>query len=274
MTKSNRKVMNMAEKNTQKSTTNNSGPGILNAIKNIFTEKTPRRTARAAGVVYLSLIAFGIIAQVIRAGFLVGADGAETIANIQANEWLFRIGFVSDLLMIMAFIMLPLVYYKLLSSVNKKAAALMVIFVLVSIPMMFVTMLFYLATLILATGPDYLTMLGADQLQALVMLFYDLYIAGVMINTIFHGLYLFPLGYLVYKSDYFPKVLGVLLMIACFGFLMQTIQYFLLPGYEVILYPSYLVTMIGEFAFCGYLLFRGVRKDSAEQKPVVEAASC
>ena len=120
-------------------------------------------------------------------------------------------------------------------------------------------MLIHFAPLLLLSGADYLTVFGADQLHALVMFFFDLYTAGVMIATIFHGLWLLPLGYLVYKSGYFPRILGVLLMIACFGFLIDSLRYFVFPEYEVITYPGIVFEIIGEFGFCGWLLLKGAK---------------
>jgi len=244
-------------------------------VKNTFTGKTPKSAARVAGVLYLGLIVFGVAAQAIRDGVIIRpGDGAATVSNILENESLFRIGFVLDLLMILAFAFLSLAYLRLFKDVNKNAATMVVVLVLVCIPMMFVTMLFYLSTMMLSTNPHYLTVFGAEGLQALVMFFFDLYTAGVMINTIFHGLYLFPLGYLVYKSNYFPKVLGTLLIVAAPCFLMQTVQYFVFPGIEAIILPIGAMTMIAEFAFCGFLLIKGVREGPVEKKPIVGAAGC
>jgi hypothetical protein len=215
------------------------------------------KSARVAGLLYLLVIVFGITAELVRQSLIVPGDAATTINNIMASESLFRLGFVSDLIMIACFLLLPLALYVLLKPVNKNLALLMVIFVLVSVPIMFINMLFHFAPLLLLSGADYLTVFGADQLHALVMFFLELYTSGVMIATIFHGLWLLPLGYLVFKSGYFPKILGVLLMIACFGFLIESLQYFLLPDYKEITYPGIVIAIIGEFGFCGWLLLKG-----------------
>ena len=141
----------------------------------------------------------------------------------------------------------------------------MVILVLASVPIMFVNMMFHFSALILLGGADYLAVLAADQLQALVMFFLDLYTAGVWIATIFHGLWLLPLGYLVYKSDYFPRILGVFLMIACFGFVIESFTFFLLPSdYEAITYPGIVFEILGEFGFCGWLLVKGANIPSTD----------
>ena len=229
---------------------------MLNRIADLSQQKS----ARVAGLLYLLLIVFGITAELIRQSFIVPGDAATTVNNIMVSESLFRIGFMSDLIMIMCFLLLPLALYVLLKPVNKNLASLMVIFVLVSVPMMIINMLIYFSALLLLSGADYLTVFGVDQLHASVLFFLDFYTVGVMIATIFHGLWLLPLGYLVYKSGYFPRILGVFLMIACFGFLIESFAFFLLPpNYEVITYPGIVFEIIGEFGFCGWLLLKGAK---------------
>lgn len=210
-------------------------------------------------MLYLAVIVFGVTAELVRQSLIVPGDATTTVNNIMASESLFRLAFVIDLIMIACFLLLPLALYVLLKPVNKNLALLMVIFVLVSVPIMFINMLIHFAPLLLLSGADYLTVLGADQLHALVMFFFELYTAGVMIATIFHGLWLLPLGFLVYKSGYFPRILGVLLMIACFGFLIDSLRYFVFPEYEVITYPGIVFEIIGEFGFCGWLLLKGAK---------------
>jgi len=135
----------------------------------------------------------------------------------------------------------------------------MVIFVLVGASIGFINMLNHFAPLPLLSGADYLTVFEAGQLHAQVMLSLNWFEAGYSIAGIFHGLWLFPLGYLVYKSGYFPRIFGVLLMIACFGFLIQALTFLLAPSYEVITYPGIVVMIIAEFGFCGWLLAKGAK---------------
>ena len=229
-------------------------------MTNCIVDMSQRRAARVAGILYLLLIVFGVFAQMFaRSSLIVWGDATATANNIMASGSLLRIAFLSDILMITCFLLLPLALYQLLKPVNKNIASLMVIFVFVSIPVMLINMLYYSAPLLLLSGASYLTVFAADQLNALAMLHLDLYTSGVMIATIFHGIWLFPLGYLVYKSGYFPRILGVFLMLACFGFLIESIQYFLLPGYEVITYPAMVFEILGEFVFCGWLLVKGAK---------------
>ena len=223
-----------------------------------------RKAARVAGVLYLLLIVFGVFAElVVRSKLIVAGDAATTASNILASEGLFRIGFASDMLMILSFLLLPLAFYVLFKPVGKRLASLVVILVSVSVPLMLVNMLLYVAPLVLLSGADYLSVFSAEQLNALAMSTFDLYTSGVMIATLFHGLWLLPLGYLVYKSGYFPKVFGILLMLACLGFVIQTVQFFLLPNLEVITYPGMVLEILGEFGFCGWLLIKGAKVSAA-----------
>jgi len=151
------------------------------------------------------------------------------------------------------------VLYMLLKPVNKNIALLFVLFTLGSVSVQFINALNQFATLLLLSGAGYLTIFGADQLNALAMLFLNLHKYGYTIAQIFFGLWLLPLGYLIFKSGYFPRILGILVMIACFGHLLEFFQVFLFPGYEVIAYPGLVAAMIGEFSFMFWLLIKGAK---------------
>jgi len=214
-----------------------------------IADLSQRKAARIAGVLYLLLIVFGVFAElVVRSRIIAPGDAATTASNILASEGLFRIGFASDILMILSFLLLPLAFYVLFKPVGKRLASLVVILVSVSVPLMLVNMLLYVTPLVILSGADYLAVFSADQLNASAMSAFDLYTSGVMIATLFHGLWLLPLGFLVYKSGYFPRVFGVLLMLACLGFVTETVQFFLLPS----------------FGFCGWLLFKGAKIQSTQ----------
>jgi hypothetical protein len=128
------------------------------------------------------------------------------------------------------------------------------------------TELTHFAALQLLSGADYLTVFTTEQLQALALLFLDLHAYGLLIAGIFWGLWLFPLGYLVFKSGILPRILGVLLIIGCFGYLIDSFGSFLLPGYNL---GIGLFTGLAEILFVLWLLIKGVnveqwRKRAAE----------
>jgi hypothetical protein len=233
-----------------------------------MTTKEINKTARIAGVLYLLVAVLGIINGMFGpSNLIVPGDAATTVNNIRASESLFRLGVVNDLIAQTVGILLVLVLYKLLKPVNKNLALLMVIFALVSIPIVMLNMLSQFAALLLLSGADYLTAFAADQLQALVMLFLDLHEHGFFIAHIFWGLWLFPMGYLVFKSGYIPRILGVLLIIAGFGYLIDFVTFFFFPSFG----PIKMFTFIGELLFPLWLLIKGVN-DAQWEKRALESA--
>ena len=119
-------------------------------------------------------------------------------------------------------------------------------------------MLNLFAVVLLLSGADYLKVFQVDQLQALAMLFLNLYTNGFMIAQIFYGTWLLPLGYLVFKSGFLPRILGILLIIDFLGVLIWFLQFFLFPGYEVITYPGLAVSFIAEVSLTLWLLIKAI----------------
>ncbi len=221
---------------------------------------TNKKTARVAGILWLLMFLFGPIAQIIRSKIFITGDMGATAHNIVTNEFLFRVGFVSDLIMMVLFLLLPLVLYKLLSTVNKNLSSLMIIFVLVSVPINMLNLLNEFTSLQLLNGAEYLRGIGADQLVAQAMLSYNLYLHGYEIANVFFALWLVPLGLLVIKSGFIPKVLGILLVVGGCGLFLEVFIYFLLPGYEIINTILLIPQTIAEFAFLLWILIRGINE--------------
>jgi len=226
----------------------------------------PNKTARIAGFLYLLAIVFTMIGVAAK-NIIVPGDAATTANNIMANEFQFRLGFMSELIAYSVYIFLVLALYKLLKPVNKNHAVHMVIIILVSVPIAMLNMLNQFAALLLLNGGDYLTAFTADQLKAGVMFFLDLLDHGVYIAFIFWGLWLFPMGYLVFKSGFIPKILGILLMIACFGYLIDFVTLFLFPNFVEIRF----FTFIGEPLFALWLLIKGVNVEQWEKRALESA---
>ena len=185
-------------------------------------------------------------------------DATATANNLMANELLFRLGFVSDIIMIVCFLLLPLALYVLLEPVNKIFASLMVILVLVCVPILMLNLLNYFAALHVLSA-DYMTVFSTEQLNAQALLYLDLFTQGYLIAGIFTSLWLLPLGYLVFKSSYFPRIFGVLLIIGPSVFLIDHFTVFLvLSFYDNIMHTVLtLPATIAEFAICGWLLVKG-----------------
>ena len=171
----------------------------------------PQRTARTAGLLYLLLEPLGILGILyVPETLFVPGDIAATAANIKADETLFRLSIVGAILVQVVNLFVVLYLYKLLRPVNQNMALFMVIFILLAVPIALLNELNNGAVLFILSQPEpSLTLLG---------LFLDLHEFGIQIAGVFWGLWLFPMGYLVFKSNYLPKVIGLLLMIGCFGY--------------------------------------------------------
>lgn len=215
------------------------------------------KRARIAGALYLTYIVATIFANAVRSNLIVSGDAITTANHILASTGLFRIGFVSDILAGVLFLLSAWALYVLLKPVDKNIALLFVLLNTAGVAIQCLNMLNLFAAVVLLSGAEYLKVFQVDQLQALAMLFIELHKNGFMIAQFFFGAWLFPLGYLVYKSGYLPKLLGIILMIECFAWLIYPFQFFLLPSFGAIAYVSFAIGFIGEFSLALWLLIRG-----------------
>jgi hypothetical protein len=152
----------------------------------------------------------------------------------------------------------------LLKPVNKNLALLFLLLNLGGVAVHCVSDLFLIASQVILSGAEYLKAFQADQLQALAMLSLNIYKNGFSgIAQIFFSAWLFPLGYLVFKSGYLPRILGIILLVECFGWLLFPIKFFFFPGNEVLTTLSSAIGFIGEFSLMLWLLIMGAK----DQKP-------
>ena len=226
-------------------------------------EMNPNKTARLAGVLYIPPWFLSLLAIFLRQSLLVPGDAAATASNIVASKSVFTLSIMMDLIVQVVFIFLVLVLYRLLRPVNKNQAVLMVILFLVSVPIAMLNVLNQFAALLLSSGAGYLTALPAEQLHALVPFFLELNEYGIYIAYIFWGLWLFPLGYLVFKSGFLPKILGIYLMISCFGYLLDFVTFFFYPDFGM---SINMFTGWAELFLCLWLLIRGVNVAQWEKR--------
>ena len=217
------------------------------------------KTARMAGLLYLLYMVTTIAADVFgRSKLIVFGDAAATARNIMASEWQFRSGITGDLVSAVFFLLAAWALYVLLKPVNKDLALSFVLLNLGGVAVYSVNLLNQFAAVLLLSGADYLKVFQAGQLQALAMFFLTLHHNGYWIAQIFFGAWLFPLGYLVFKSGFLPKILGIVMMIHCVGWLMTFLQFFLFPGFEGITYVTYPLGFISELGLTLWLLIKGV----------------
>ncbi|MGV0810941.1 DUF4386 domain-containing protein [Mycolicibacterium boenickei] len=221
------------------------------------SQVTPRTLARIAGLLYLTVAVLTIFAGLVNTRIVESGNAAATAANIGTSAALFRVGFVSELVGAMAFLATSMALYLLFQPVNQLVAAAMVTFVAVSVAIQTLSLLNQNAALLIATGQY---AFGSTESEALTMLFADLQHNGYLIAQTYFGLWLLPLGYLVVKSGYLPKVLGILLVLGCFGHLVDVFARFLAPDFGVVISPFALtVAAVAELSFIGWLLVKGVQ---------------
>jgi len=234
--------------------------------------KTPTTTARMAGVLYLILIITGIFGiMYVPSQIIVSGDTSATANNILASPLFYKAGIVSALACQTTFLLLVLVLYKLLKHVNPLHARAMVLFVGVAVPIAFINSLNEFAPLILLNDLNYVKAFSTEQVHAQIVVFRKFYNHGILVAQVFWGLWLFPLGYLAFKSGMFPKVLGVLLMMACFSYLIDFAVKNFLPDYMEITYPGNVISMVAEFGFTIYLLIKGVKTGSPDYRVSVSS---
>ena len=228
-------------------------------MTNHITDLSQRKAVTILRILYPIWMIVGIFSIIyVPTTLIVTEDAATTAGNILANESLFSMGIAGSLITQLILIVVVLVLYKLFKPVDENHASLMVIFALVGVPIAMLNTLNRIAALLLLSGADYLKVFGADQLQALMMFFLNLNEHGVIIASFFWGLWLFPLGYLIYKSGYFPKIFGVLMTVAGFGYLIGSFTSILLSNYEAIATVLELMT-VGETLFIVWLVLKGAK---------------
>ncbi len=235
-------------------------------MTNRIADISQRQAAIVVGVAVIIMFIFAVIPYfLIRPSLIVPGDAATTANNIMASEGLFRISIASELIMFLSELVLALALYVLLKPVNKSLALLAAWFRVVHVAILGSNLLNLYVVLQLLSGADYLTVFEPDQLHALVLLFLNAYSYGFNIQ-VFSGLHLFVSGYLVFKSGYFPRILGILLVVAGLNYIIDTFAFVLLPNYVYPVVFLALPVVIAENAFFMWLLWKGVRNEIPEMK--------
>jgi hypothetical protein len=221
---------------------------------------TTRKQARVAGVLYLLIAITAPIGLMYVPGRLfVAGDATATANHVRAAEWLLRTGIGSELFHQIVGIFLALALYRLFKPVSERYAAMMVILTLLPIPIMLLNVLNEIAPLVLVSGADFLSSFDRRQLDALAFLFLRLHNQGIIVASIFWGLWLFPFGILVIRSGFIPRVLGILLMIAGSGYLISACTSLLLPRYGPLVGQVALTLELGELPIVFWLVIWGAR---------------
>jgi hypothetical protein len=228
--------------------------------------KSIKQQARAAGFLYLLLALTAPLGLLVVPGkLIVKGNATATADNIRASEWLLRAGIASELTHQVIVIFLVLALYRLFKPVDEMLAKQVVILgALVSVPIVFVNVLNDIAALVLVSGSDFLSVFQKPQLDALAYLFLRLHSQGIIVASIFWGLWLFPFGMLVIRSGFIPRVFGFLLMIAGAAYLASAFATLVLPRYAPVVSRIALPLEVAELPIIFWLLIWGARKRLCE----------
>lgn len=219
-----------------------------------------QRTARIAGLLYLLVVLTGPFVLLYVPGKLfVPGNATETVSNILAHEPLFRAHIVVGLVAELCFIAVVLVLYQLLKGVGLELATLMVVLVLVDAPLAFLSVANEVATLSFARGAEFLAVFDKPQRDALATLLINIDSQGVLVSDMFWGLWLLPLGLLVYRSGFLPRFLGIWLFINGLAYLTISATGLVFPQHLKMVSMIATPILFGEVALMLWLLIVGVR---------------
>lgn len=226
---------------------------------------------RWAGLVYLVVVVTGFFSLGYVPGKITAPGNPPAVLDhIVAHEALFRAGIAAFMVEQVAFLVLPLLLFRLFAATHRGVAAAMVALAAVSVPIALVGTAHRLDALLLLTDADFAGALPADTARAMAWLSLKTYGRDIFVASLFWGLWLLPFGYLVVKSGFLPRVLGVLLMLGGVGYVLDVFCDLLLPGYAAMPFSNYvtLPASLGEIGSCLWLLAIGARVCGGYHPPI------
>ena len=233
----------------------------------------PRAYTKIVGVLYLVIFILGPFAFFLgRTSVVVPGDPAATVGNLMVSESMFRLGMVAETVIVLIEIVVSAILYVLLRPVSRPLSLASALARFAQSILQAVNLFTAVPALLLLGGAGYLAAFEADQLNALVLLFMDVNAFVIIIWGLLFGFHLLLLGYLVYKSGFWPKILGILLLIASLGYLTQSYGHILAPQSDDLLATIVVVLSIpGELAFTLWLLIKGVNVEQWEKRALESA---
>ncbi len=236
-------------------------------MANRTIETSPQVYARIAGILYLVIIIAGTIGQIfIRGKLIVPGDAASTAGNLMASQSLWRVGIAGDMLMHILDVPVMLALYLLLKPVNKNLARSAILFNLIQTAVLVINKFTLLMPLFLLGNAEYLKTFGPEQLQALAYIPLRLHDYGFGIGLIFFGCVCLINGYLIFKSVFLPKVIGVLMALAGMSYLVNSATLILAPAYAEMVMPVLALALLGELSLSLWLLIKGVNTQKWMEK--------
>src|SRR5712691_5838103 len=229
---------------------------------------SPQLYARIGGVLYLIIIVVGLFDEAfVRNRIVVSGDAEDTAANIRSLESLWRFGIAAEFVLLTCAVALTAIFYVLLRQVSRFVALLAVFFNLVSLAVEAAVQMFLLGALFPLGNAGYLKAFPPEQLYALASLSVKSHSYGFGVPLIFFGCTCLILGYLIFRSGFLPKALGVLMQIAGLSYLTDSFALILVPTFANRIFPAVLVpAFVGEASLCLWLLVKGVNVEKWEEK--------
>jgi hypothetical protein len=226
-------------------------------------EASPRFRARMAGLAYLSMFVAGGIATFGKRGLIVTDNPTATAANILAHQSMYILGYAGDVLVVATYVAVVALFYRIFKPVNKSVALVAAFMGLMGCATQSFTLLFEIAPLTLLGGAPFLGVFSPDQLRAFAFLSFKFYSLAYGVALVFFGLFDFLTGYLIYKSTFLPRFLGVFMMLGITG------AAFLAPPFATKYVYFILLGAVGELLLTLWLLAKGVD----EEKWLAQAAA-
>jgi Domain of unknown function (DUF4386) len=220
------------------------------------------KIARTAGLFYLLYIITSVIANLF--GNFVFVEAPVTVNHILTHAFQFRIGFVINLFSIVIFLLAAWALYVLLKPVNKDLALLFLLLNLAGFSVWFFSSLCLFASLLIMNGTELINVFQPNQLQAMAVFFVNLYKNGGFMAQVPYGVWLFPLGYLVLKSRFLPKVLGMLLIADGVCQFIYVCQRLIFPDLAIIAYPCLVISFLAEVSLALWLSIKAVKPQLSE----------
>jgi Domain of unknown function (DUF4386) len=221
---------------------------------------SPRALARIGGVLYLVIIVLGLVGEtVVRARIVVPGDATATAANLRSMESLWRLGIAGELFLLICSVVLALILYVLTRPVSKDLALLAAFFNLISISIEAAYSLQLVEALFPLGNAGYLKAFAPAQLHAMASLSARSHVYGFGVALVFFGCFCLVIGYLIFRSGYLPKAVGVLMQIAGLCYLTNSFALVLAPSVADRIFAAIAVSaFVGEASLCLWLLVKGV----------------
>ncbi|HKN33800.1 MAG TPA: DUF4386 domain-containing protein [Terriglobales bacterium] len=233
-------------------------------------ERSPRLYARVGGALYLIIIVLGLFGEAfVRDRLLVRGDASATAANIRSMESLWRFHIAAELFLLVCAIVLLLILFVLLRPVSRDLTVLAAFFNLISIGIEAAITMYLVQALFPLQNSGYLNAFTPEQLYAMATLTLKSHGYGFGVSLIFFGCFCVVIGYLIFKSGYFPKAIGILMQIAGFCYLTDSFALILAPALADRLFPAILLpAFVGEASLCLWLLVKGVNVEKWKQTAI------